>query len=485
MKIYVCREVHPPRLNALRRNTIQGSIFSNTVESLSITEPNDQLYANSNSNHPINDPLGVSSIKAEYNDSIGGNDSVDMYIGEYSIKQNETKYSQIESGQRDLNNVGSSLSSSPKKQEGDAVSNAILQNTFYQNNVSIPPRRTESLKEPISDGIVDNVLDRRRWVSVSRNSPPITRGRQTRMPNAEGGGSTNNISTKRYNNAKRKCSFSSFNECRYWEDDGKTTTTYLFSSDTVPMRTLRNETCLPDRTDPSDKNEIPRPTFKIHDDDGVVITPQQNNLSFRKAMKRQVTNIGHSNSFNVSADIRRKLFVNRYREWSLQNKKPVSDFGKSQVSTNPRDSTTSNGIKFYLSPPVPRRSTESTSLNLSTNNSDTETYDDSTTDPIDTDNPKETTTTIKLHPNNSELETWDDSNIPKAYTLNASYTSEPSLNDSGYMHFPNSVQTTNHEPLVTNLLPESPCNVNSGSLISMTSQVHYLKIVIYYILYHA
>jgi hypothetical protein len=363
------------------------------------------------------------------------------------------------------------------------VSNGILQNTFYQSTISTPPRRTESLREPITDGIIDKVLDRRRWVSGSPNSP-IIRGRQE-PNNAEDGGSTNNISTKRYNIAKRKCSFSSFNECRYWEDDGKTTTTYVFPSDTVPMRAMRNENCLPDSTGPPDKNEIRRPTFKIHDDDSVTISPNQNNLSFRKAMKRQVTNIGHSNSFNVSADIRRKLFVNRYKEWSLQSKKPVSDcnFEKSEVSTNACYSTT-NGNKYYLTSPVPG-SKEIASLNPSMNSSETETYEDSTSEPIDMENVKDSekpTSTINGHQINSELESWDDSNIPKLYTLHSSCPSVPTLNENACMDFSNSVQSTNQEPLVTTLFPENHCNINSGSLISMTSKVHYLKMGFYYIL---
>ena len=184
---------------------------------------------------------------------------------------------------------GSRTETAAPDQDAGDVSNSILQNTFYQSTVLCPPRRTESLKEPIIDGIIDKVLERRRWVSGSQNYP-IIRGRQA--PNSvEDEGSTTNVSKKRYNNTKRKCSFSSFNECRYWEDDGKTTTTYFFPSDTVPMKALRNDNCMPDTTIPPDKNEIRRPPFKMNDDDGVTIPAHKSNSSFRKAMKRQVTNI--------------------------------------------------------------------------------------------------------------------------------------------------------------------------------------------------
>ena len=123
-------------------------------------------------------------------------------------------------------------------------------------------------------------------------------------------------------NPKRKCSFSSFNECRYLEDNGKTTTTYFFSSDAETLRPNREGNNVFDKMNSSDQLNLTvlkpeeraiLPKHQIH----------QNGSPVKRAIKRNSKNVGYSNSFNVSADIRRKLFVNRYKEWSLQSSKPL------------------------------------------------------------------------------------------------------------------------------------------------------------------
>ena len=69
----------------------------------------------------------------------------------------------------------------------------------------------------------------------------------------------------------------------------------------------------------------------------------RNGSPIKRAIKRNSKNIGYSNSFNVSADIRRKLFVNRYKEWSLQaSKKPGSNIDISSIPIQKRFSDLSD-----------------------------------------------------------------------------------------------------------------------------------------------
>ena len=109
------------------------------------------------------------------------------------------------------------------------------------------------------------------------------------------------------------------------------------------------------------------------------------------------------------------------------------------------------------------------------NSSETETYDDYSADPTDMENTNGSEApTIKMeaYQNESVLESWDDSNFPKSYIVNRSYQSSPVLSQNGYTNFSKSVESTNHDPLDTPVLPEINDNINSGSLMSMTSQVY-------------
>jgi len=82
-------------------------------------------------------------------------------------------------------------------------------------------------------------IRRHKSVAGSSNSPIIRSRHNSNTSQIES--SEENVSVKKVINPNRKCSFSSFNECRYLEDDGKITTTYIFSDDTVPSRSLKDE----------------------------------------------------------------------------------------------------------------------------------------------------------------------------------------------------------------------------------------------------
>ena len=484
----IFRRTSAPRLNALRRNTIQGSVFSHTIElspnlnrstSQSSVETNNPFFPSHDSGYVDGIQLRDNGSKENVDNVINGNED------EYA-KAESSKVSQNGKGQIVSNEYDSHFSSSTIKEKLMAISNEMLPSGCHLQNV------TSTKNEACDDGFKESVANDEsashskysQKVNGNHRGSPIIRSRHDSMNNGVDD-SNENISRKRYINSKqRKCSFSSFNECRYLEDNGKTTTTYFFSSDAETLRPNRKVNRLFDKLASSDQLNI----ADIKNDERVmnghsINSFHRNGSPVKRAIKRNSKNIGYSNSFNVSADIRRKLFVNRYKEWSFQTyKKPGSNHDVNSIPPQNRYSDISyetNNIHHSSNTPLIQ---ESKVLNHSLLNGGAPS-EGTTRNETQTNDNKEKAVT-----NGHVLSVESDISTPKHLKPEAVH--RPLLRpfsveeNNSKMKPSNSFLSINQAFSSPSLAPNSPpLNQQSGSLLSMTSHVS-IKVKCVLIIFH-
>ena len=144
-------------------------------------------------------------------------------------------------------------------------------------------------------------------------------------------------------NSKRKCSFSSFNECRYVEDGGKTTKTYFFSADAnrnLPqVNGDRSRGVKPNVSDHIYPTYLTSVARVMKNASSSIKT--KNVTSAQNTRKRNIKQTKSSaKSFHNNTDIRRNLFVHNYKERSIQSSNPSSSRGSSS-SNSPTNSCSS------------------------------------------------------------------------------------------------------------------------------------------------
>ena len=356
----------------------------------------------------------------------------------------------------------------PIKEELKAVSNEKLSSKSHIENIG--STNNDNHNESTTNDESENHLRRKRKVNETHQGSPIIKSRHDSMNNGING-SNDNISRKKYLTAKqRKCSFSSFNECRYLEDNGRTTTTYFFSSDAETMRPNKNENHLFDKLASSDQLHFALKEDEMKMNGNAMGRTYRNGSPIKRAIKRNSKNIGYSNSFNVSADIRRKLFVNRYKEWSLQaSKKPGSNIDISSIPIQKRFSDISD--ESHTSFP-----TSNTPLIKETNAFSFELSNEGT---------QNTETSNKIHNNEDNknactngyaLSLESDTSSPKHLkpeSLHKPLLRPLSAEEHGSKMKPsNSFLSINHGFSNPSLTPNgTPLNHHQGSLLSMTSHV--------------
>ena len=338
----------------------------------------------------------------------------------------------------------------------------------------------ESLKKSATNDESDNHPRRKRKMNETRQGSPIIKSRHDSMNNGIDG-SNDNISRKKYLTAKqRKCSFSSFNECRYLEDNGRTTTTYFFSSDAETMRPNKNENHLFDKLSSSDQlhSALKEDEMKMNGHSMSII--HRNGSPVKRAIKRNSKNIGYSNSFNVSADIRRKLFVNRYKEWSLQaSKKPGSNIDISSMPLQKRFSDISDETHTSFPNSNTPLIKESDAFSFELCNEGTQSME--TSNAVNNSEDKANACT-----NGYALSLESDTSSPKHLkpeSLHKPLLRPLSAEENGSKMKPsNSFLSINHAFSNPSLAPNGPpLNHQSGSILSMTSHV---SIRIRYFLIH-
>ena len=397
---------------------------------------------------------------------------------ECSIESHVISWGHIGEDRKQLYDSSFISYSSYEKHKMGTCRSGSLPATVHQTITINPLEGKKSCEESISD------VQRKRRVSGSHYSPILRSRCDSGI--SENRGSTDSVYTKRYLTSKRKCSFSSFNECRYLEDDGKTTTTYFFSSDTVPIRAIRNENSLQDNPNqPNQMNSncvstqpcgIGYNRYSLGHQHGPRTSGlgHQHNSPVRKAVKRHTKNNGISKSFNVSADIRRKLFVNRYKEWSINTHNPDPEVGPATTKTSITSSSKSfkeqKNFSNRCSLPYSRNNTH---LNSSLNNS--ENYQALLRNSVYSNEPNqrlENTRTIDEHSIDLELKSW-------THTDNESNDSEASHSDIYVPKQGNNVERTDSarsidkECTFTTPFPEGSSNGQYSSLLSMTSHVSF------------
>ena len=307
-------------------------------------------------------------------------------------------------------------------------------------------------------------------MNETHQGSPMIKSRHNSMNNGIDS-SNDSISRKKYLTAKqRKCSFSSFNECRYLEDNGRTTTTYFFSSDADTMRPNKNENDLFDKLASSDQLHLALKEDEMKMNGRSMSIIHRNGSPVKRAIKRNSKNVGYSNSFNVSADIRRKLFVNRYKEWSLQaSKKPGSNVDISSIPIQKRFSDISDETHTSFPTSNTPLIKETNAFSFELCNEGTQRMETSNTVHNNEDNANACT-------NGYALSLESDTSSPKHLkpeSLHKPLLRPLSAEEHGSKMKPsNSFLSINHGFSNPSLTPNgTPLNHHQGSLLSMTSHV--------------
>ena len=462
-----------PRLSSLRRNTIQGAIFSNEVEyKPTLFGSNDQLSNDQMENNPVEIVDAISSIRKPQSliqrkngDAVGETNNTDDTMDCY----------QMPSARDELDDSNSSIPTQNTGNESTRSLEAYLHHGIGLENGS-------NVEIGINKGI-----RRHKSIAGSSNSPILRSRHNSNTSQVES--SEENVSVKKVINPNRKCSFSSFNECRYLEDDGKITTTYIFSDDTVPIRSLKDEggqasssedqICV--STDPTLQNNEPIGTETNH------IRQKHASEITTPGRKYKPKESRYSKSFSINADIRRKLFVNRYKEWSIHATKTnakssqvpstsSAHFDKQNETLNPLSPSFNDGDNFRNLNSALNSSTEGQKIDFGDSSNDFQPECLNTYNKIryhgaaekDTENTKEYIDShridqkrfcTKLHQNCIDRQDSTQTSSSKGANLDK----QRNYSDS----FPSSKEEVDG----TSLNLEDPSNPQSGSLLSMTSHV--------------
>ena len=202
---------NPPRLNNLRRNTIQGSVFSHTIEmSPNLNRSTSQSSVETNNPFfPSRDSGYVDGIQLQDASRKETNDNVTKWCEYEPAQEHSSKV--IQNGKDKIiyaENNGN-IGALPIKEELKAVSNEKLSSKSHIENIG--STNNDNHNESTTNDEFENHPRRKRKVNETHQGSPIIKSRHDSMNNGING-SNDNISRKKYLTAKqRKCSFSSFN----------------------------------------------------------------------------------------------------------------------------------------------------------------------------------------------------------------------------------------------------------------------------------
>ena len=462
-----------PRLNSLRRNTIQGAIFSNEVEYKSTSfGSNDQLSNDQMENNPVEIADAKCSIRKPQ-------DLIQRKNGDAVGKTNDTDdtidYYQMPIAQDEHDDSNSSIHTQNTGNESTRSLEAYLHHgieTEKEGNVEIGTNKG---------------IRRHKSIAGSSNSPILRNRRDSTTSQVES--SEENVSVKKVLNPNRKCSFSSFNECRYLEDDGKITTTYIFSDDTVPIRSLKDDgvkasssedqICV--TSDPTLQNNEPIGTATNH------IGPKHASEITTPGRKYKPKESRYSKSFSINADIRRKLFVNRYKEWSIHATKTnakstqvpstsSANFGKQKETRNPISPLFNDGDNFPNLNSVLNSSTEDKNIDFKDSNNDFQpqclnTYNKIKNHGVAEKDTEITKEYIDSHSIDQKLFCTNINQNCIDRQDSTQTSSSKGANLDKRRDYSDSFPSSKEEIDSTSLNLEDPSNPQSGSLLSMTSHV--------------